>query len=279
MVANYAERAAVHDDTGRYHAGDMRIITFNANGIRSAASKGFFDWLAEQQADVVCLQEVRARIEQLKDEHFFPQGYECHYFDAERPGYAGTALYLRTTPLATRHGLGWNPVDSEGRWLQADYDGLSVISLYMPSGSSSEERQAIKFDVMERLMPHLRQLRTDGREYIICGDWNICHKEVDLENWRGNRKNSGFLPEERAWLDELFDEVGFIDAFRVVNPHPRQYTWWSNRGRARQNNVGWRLDYMAVTPGLGERILGESVYREERFSDHAPLRMDFDWKL
>ena len=257
----------------------MRIITFNANGIRSAAAKGFFGWLEAQDADIVCVQETRARIDQLNDGHFFPAGYDCHYFDAQRPGYAGTALYLRQPPLAVQRGLGWDPVDSEGRWLQADYDGLSVVSLYLPSGSSGEARQAVKFALMERLMPHLRQLRTDGREYIVCGDWNICHKEIDLENWRSNRKNSGFLPEERAWLDVLFGEVGFIDAFREVNPQPRQYTWWSNRGRARENNVGWRLDYMAVTPGLRERIRGESIYRDERFSDHAPLAMDFEWSL
>jgi exodeoxyribonuclease-3 len=170
-------------------------------------------------------------------------------------------------------------VDSEARWIQADFPGLSVVSLYMPSGSSGPERQARKFAMMERLMPHLQALRHSGREYVIAADWNICHKEIDLKNWRGNRKNSGFLPQERAWLDELFGPVGYVDAFRVVNPNPDQYTWWSNRGRARENNVGWRLDYLVVTPGLAGGIRAESVYREQRFSDHAPLRMDFDWPL
>ena len=257
----------------------MRVITFNANGIRSAASKGFFAWLEAQQADVVCVQETRARIDQLTDGHFFPDGYHCYYFDAERPGYAGTAVYSRREPLEVTRGLGWEPMDSEGRWLQVDFAGISVVSLYMPSGSSGEERQARKFELMEKLMPHLKSLRRKRREFILCADWNICHREIDLKNWRGNQKNSGFLPEERTWLDELFGPVGYVDAFRVINPHPEQYTWWSNRGRARENNVGWRLDYMAVTPGLRERIRGESVYREQRFSDHAPLRMDFDWEL
>ena len=257
----------------------MRVITFNANGIRSAADKGFFRWLAAQNADVICLQETRARIHQLSDDHFFPPGYHCHYFDAQRPGYAGTAIFSRIEPDHVQKGLGWEPVDSEGRWIQADYKDISVVSLYMPSGSSGEERQAIKFALMERLMPHLEALRRKKREFIICADWNICHREIDLKNWRGNRKNSGFLPEERAWLDDLFGPVGYVDAFRVVNPHADQYTWWSNRGRARENNVGWRLDYMAVTPGLQPKVRAESVYRDERFSDHAPLTMDFDWPM
>ncbi len=257
----------------------MRIITFNANGIRSAADKGFFGWLSQQNADVVCVQETRARNDQLNDGHFRPEGYHCSYFDAERPGYAGTAIYSRRKPDALLQGLGWEPVDSEARWLQADYPGLSVVSLYMPSGSSGPERQARKIEMMDRLMPHLRALRESGREWVICADWNICHKEIDLRNWRGNRKNSGFLPEERAWLDELFGPVGYVDAFRVVNPAPDQYTWWSNRGRARENNVGWRLDYMAATPGIAARVQSESVFRDVRFSDHAPLTMDFDWPL
>ena len=255
----------------------MRIITFNANGIRSAADKGFFRWLSAQDADVVCVQETRARIDQLSDGHFRPEGYHCSYYDAERPGYAGTALYSRRKPDAVTQGLGWEPVDSEARWLHADFPGLSVVSLYMPSGSSGPERQARKIEMMTRLMPHLRELRESGREWVICADWNICHKEIDLKNWRGNRKNSGFLPEERAWLDELLGPVGFVDAFRIVNPHPDQYTWWSNRGRARENNVGWRLDYMVTTPGIAAQVCAESVYRDERFSDHAPLTMDFDW--
>jgi len=257
----------------------MRVITFNANGIRSAADKGFFPWLEHQDADVVCIQETRARIEQLDGSHFRPAGYHCYYNDAERPGYAGTALYSRTEPQRIGCRLGWEPMDSEGRWLQADFPGLSVVSLYMPSGSAGPERQARKYVVMDKLMPHLRALRRKRREFILCADWNICHKQIDLKNWRSNQKNSGFLPEERAWLDELFGPVGYVDAFRVVNPHPDQFTWWSNRGRARENNVGWRLDYMAVTPGLRARVLGESVYRDRRFSDHAPLTMDFEWSL
>lgn len=257
----------------------MKIMTFNANGIRSAANKGFFAWLGRQEVDVVCVQETRARIDQLNDGHFFPQGYHCYYFDAERPGYAGTALYTRKCPLDIRKGLGWEPVDSEGRWLQADFKGLSIVCFYMPSGSAGEERQQRKFRLMQALMPHLKALRRKRREFVICADWNICHKEIDLRNWRSNQKNSGFLPEERAWLDELFGGGGFVDAFRVINQEPDQYTWWSNRGRAREKNVGWRLDYMVVTPGLRERVRAASIYRDERFSDHAPFTMEFDWEL
>jgi len=257
----------------------MRVITFNANGIRSAARKGFFDWLAEQDADVVCIQEVRAQQSQLKDPIFCPEGYHCHYFDAERRGYSGTAMYCRSA-ARLRQGLGWEPADSEGRWLQADYPGLSVVSLYMPSGSAGEERQAAKFAFMDKLKEELQKLyqehRRQQREYIICADWNICHRQIDLENWRANQGNSGFLPQERAWLEHLYSEVGWVDSFRVVEPGAKQYTWWSNRGRARENNVGWRLDYQLVTPGLSRRVQRAQIYRDQVFSDHAPLVMDYD---
>ncbi len=257
----------------------MRVITANTNGIRAAARKGFFDWLASQDADVVCIQETKAQEHQLSDEVFCPAGYHCYYFDAERKGYSGTALYCRRQPDRVIKGLGWDPADSEGRYLQADFAGISVISLYMPSGSSSAEAQAKKIAFMDNIMPHFQRLREDGREYIICADWNICHKEIDLKNWKANSKNSGFLPEERAWIEQLFSEVGYVDAFREINQQAEQYTWWSNRGQAWAKNVGWRLDYQVITPGLSDKILREEVYKEERFSDHAPLIMDYDWAL
>jgi exodeoxyribonuclease-3 len=165
--------------------------------------------------------------------------------------------------------------DSEGRYLQADFGDLSVISLYLPSGSSGDERQVRKMRFLEFFMTHLRALAQDGRRYIVCGDWNICHKEIDIKNWKGNLKNSGFLPEERAWLDELFDEVGFADSFRRVNAEADQYSWWSNRGQARANNVGWRLDYQVVSPEIADKTLGASIYREQSFSDHAPVIIDY----
>lgn len=253
----------------------MRIITLNCNGVRAAARKGFFDWLPGQDADVVCLQETKAQAHQLDPAVFYPRGYHVFYHDARKKGYSGVAMYSRLEPACVTYGLGWDDMDAEARYLQVDFPGLSVVSLYMPSGTSGDERQEVKYDFMDRFMRHLRKLRRDEREVIICGDWNIAHKEIDLKNWRSNRKNSGFLPEERAWMDRLFGSAGWVDAFRVVNPEPEQYTWWSNRGRAWDNNTGWRIDYQVVTPGLREAVADASIYTEERFSDHAPLIMDY----
>ena len=252
-----------------------RVITCNTNGIRAAQRKGFFDWLKKQRADVVCIQETKAQIHQLDPALFEPTGYYCFYNDAQRPGYSGTALFSRKKPNRIVTSLGWEPVDSEGRYLQADFDGLSVVSLYVPSGSSGEAAQARKEVFMTRFYEHLRTLRRKRREFIICADWNICHREIDLKNWRGNQKNSGFLPHERAWLDRVFEELGWVDVFRQVTPGPDQYTWWSNRGQAWAKNVGWRLDYMLTTPRLSGSALSSDIYREERFSDHAPLTIDF----
>ena len=257
----------------------VRIISCNTNGIRSAAQKGFFDWLQHQQADVICIQETKAQVHQLSDPVFTPEGYHCFYNDAVKKGYSGTALYSRLKPRQVATCLGWDPADSEGRYIQADYRNLSVISLYMPSGSSSDEAQQKKFRFMEVFLDHLRSLRRKRREFIICADWNICHKEIDLKNWRGNQKNSGFLPEERAWLDVLYDEVGYIDAFRLVNQEPDQYTWWSNRGQARAKNVGWRLDYQVITPRLAHSVRNAEIYKDQRFSDHAPQIMEYDLEL
>lgn len=252
-----------------------KIITCNTNGIRAAARKGFFDWLRDADADVVCIQETKAQVHQLEDSVFHPQGYHCYYNDAQKKGYSGTAVYSRVKPSKVTTRLGWDPLDSEGRYIQADYKGLSVISLYLPSGSSSEEALARKYRFMDAFLDHLKALRRKRREFIICADWNICHKEIDLKNWRGNRKNSGFLPDERAWLDTLYNDVGYIDSFRLVNPEEDQYTWWSNRGQAWAKNVGWRLDYQVISPGLKSKVLAASIYKDERFSDHAPQIMDY----
>jgi len=254
----------------------FRVITANTNGIRSAAKKGFFDWLQTQNADVVCIQETKAQRDQLEHEMFCPSGYHCHYFDAEKKGYSGTALYSKQKPDRIVTGLGWASADTEGRYLQADFGKLSVVSLYLPSGSSSDAAQEKKFDFLDRYLPILKQQAKDGRDYIVCGDWNIAHKPIDLKNWKGNLKNSGFLPEERAWLDTLFDEAGFVDAFRVINQEENQFTWWSNRGQAWANNVGWRIDYQVVTPALRDKIKHVEIYKDQRFSDHSPLIMDYD---
>ena len=253
----------------------MRIMTFNCNGIRAAARKGFFDWLPRADADVVCLQETKAQVDQLSDPVFHPEGYHCHYFDAVKKGYSGTALYSRVKPKKVKKGLGFELADTEGRYIQADYEGLSVASLYLPSGSSGDERQARKVSFMDDFMKHMKKLSTVNCEIIVCGDWNICHKEIDLKNWRPNRKNSGFLPEEREWLDVLYDKVGYVDAFRRVNEEADQYSWWSNRGQARANNVGWRLDYQVVTEGIAKKARSAEIYTAQNFSDHAPVILEY----
>jgi exodeoxyribonuclease-3 len=257
----------------------MRIITLNANGIRAAARKGFFEWMHQQDADVICIQETKAQHQQLQDRHFFPPGYHSYYHDALKKGYSGVAIYARHQPDCVHYGLGWDVMDNEGRWLQADFGDLSVISLYLPSGSSKQERQQVKYECMEYLMPKLKKWARDGRHYMICGDWNIAHQNIDIKNWRGNQKNSGFLPEERAWLDVLFGKVGMADAFRAVDPGEEQYTWWSNRGQAWANNTGWRIDYQVTTPALAEKASRVEIYKEQRFSDHAPLIMDYDFEF
>jgi exodeoxyribonuclease-3 len=254
----------------------VRIITANVNGVRSAATKGLFDWLTAQRADVICLQETKAQEHQLSDPCFRPLGHHCTYFDARRPGYAGTALYARRPPDKVLRGFGVDEFDAEGRYLEARFGALSVVSLYLPSGSAGPERQASKFRCLKAFMPYLKALRRKRRQYILCGDWNIAHKQIDLRNWRSNQKNSGFLPEERAWMDELYGAAGYVDAFRVVNDKPDQYTWWSNRGEAWSKNVGWRIDYQVVSASLAKKVRAASIYKERRFSDHAPLTMDYD---
>ncbi len=254
----------------------MRIITLNANGIRSAARKGFFDWMATQDADVVCIQETKAQRDQLDDPVFHPKGYHCHYFDAEKKGYSGVAVYSRVKPQDVIVGYGSREFDAEGRYLEVQLKGLSVVSVYLPSGSSSEERQQAKYRFLGEFMPHLRALKRRRRDFVLCGDWNIAHRAIDLRNWRSNQKNSGYLPEERAWLDELFDDVGYVDGFREVNDQPEQYTWWSNRGQAWAKNVGWRIDYQVLSPKLRGSVQGAAIYKAQRVSDHAPLTIDYD---
>jgi exodeoxyribonuclease-3 len=250
-------------------------MTFNCNGVRSAARKGFFKWLAGCDVDVVCLQETKAQEHQLDDGLFYPEGYHCYYFDAQKKGYSGTAIFSRKQPDKVSTGLGWTIADDEGRYIQADFGKLSIASLYMPSGSAGPERQARKFEFMDHYMDVMKRLRRQRRDYIICGDWNIAHREIDLKNWRSNQKNSGFLPEERAWLDELYDGLGFVDAFRLVNDKPEQYSWWSNRGNARANNVGWRLDYQVITPALKGKVEAATIHTADNFSDHAPVTLQY----
>lgn len=259
----------------------LRVITLNLNGIRSAARKGFYPWLARQRADVVCVQELKARPEDMTRRMLGPRGYYGYFHYAEKKGYSGVGLYSRRQPDAVVEGVGIPDIDAEGRYLRADFGPLSVVSIYVPSGSSSEERQRIKFGFMDRFFPHLERLRRSGREMILCGDWNIAHREIDLRNWRSNQKNSGFLPQERAWIGQIFDRLGWVDVYRWLHPGTtgESYTWWSNRGQAWAKNVGWRIDYQVATPGIAARALRAAIYRNRRFSDHAPLTIDYEAEL
>ena len=254
----------------------IKIIAANLNGIRSASKKGFFAWMAQQDADFVCVQELKAQQTDMAPEMLAPSGYQGYFHYADKKGYSGTGIYCRRTPDAVITGFGNPEFDAEGRYVQCDFDNLSVISVYCPSGSSSEERQQAKFRFMEVFLPHLDVLRSRGREVVICGDWNIAHKEIDLKNWKSNQKNSGFLPEERAWLSRIFDELHLVDVFRQVEPGAEHYTWWSNRGQAWAKNVGWRIDYQIATPGFAAKARGAAIYKDARFSDHAPLTIMYD---
>ncbi len=254
----------------------MRVITVNVCGIRSAAHKGLFRWLRRQRADFICLQETRSQEQQLAGHDVQLSGYHSFFCDAERRGYAGVALYSRERPERVVRGFGTAEFDGEGRYLEAQFGDLALVSLYLPSGSSGPERQAAKFRFLEAFAPHLARLRRRHRHYILSGDWNIAHRPIDLRNWKANQKNSGFLPEERAWMDQLFGPAGYVDAFREVRPEPDHYTWWSNRGQARANNVGWRIDYQVVSDSVAGRARAAAIYKERRFSDHAPLIMDYD---
>jgi exodeoxyribonuclease III len=255
----------------------MRIITANLNGIRSAANKGFFTWLQTANADVICLQEVKAQAADMTAEMLTPAGYHGHFHYAEKKGYSGVGIYSKAKPDAVIEGLGIADIDNEGRYLECQFGNLSVVSLYLPSGSSGEERQAFKFSVLKRIMPHLEALKASGRDVVVCGDVNIAHQEIDLKNYKGNKKNSGFLPEERAWLGDLFSRVGWVDVYRSLHPNTTDecYTWWSNRGAAYEKNVGWRLDYQIATPELAKKAVASTIYKAERFSDHAPFIVDY----
>lgn len=254
----------------------MKIVSFNANGIRSAHRKDFFKWFNQSDIDVLCIQETKAQLEQLGPEITAQIGYESFFSDAEKKGYSGVAIYTKHTPDTVHHEFGWELADSEGRYIQVDLGNLSIASLYLPSGTSGDERQAIKMDFLDKLEDKLNDFQTQDREFILCGDWNIAHKEIDLKNFKGNKKNSGFLPEERAWLDKVFGPMNWVDAFRAINKEPDQYTWWSNRGQARAKNVGWRIDYQVISPTLKDKLKSVDIYTDEKFSDHAPLIMEYE---
>jgi len=255
----------------------MRIISFNANGLRSAATKGFFDWFRAQDADLLCLQETKAQEHQLQSPAFLPDGYRAFFRDAStKKGYSGVAIYSRREPDEVRNALGRASFDDEGRYIEVRFGKLSVVSFYIPSGSSGDLRQGFKFEVMEWLKPVLDSWLKGGRDYVLCGDWNIVRSAKDIKNWSSNQKNSGCLPPERDWLNSLCsDDTGWVDAYRALHPEGQDYTWWSARGAARTNNVGWRIDYQLVTPSLHPRLRACSIHPTPRFSDHAPFVVDY----
>ena len=257
----------------------MRVITLNVNGLRSAAAKGFTAWMRRQKADIVCLQEIKAQEADLPKSLAAPRGLHAHFHPAERRGYSGVAIYSRHEPGNVTLGLGIRDIDAQGRFLQLDFGNLSVVSIYLPSGTMGAEAQARKYAFMERFVPRLEAMRACGREFVICGDWNIAHQEIDVKNWRSNRRTTGFLPEERDWLTKVFEQHGFVDVFRTLDPRPDRFTWWSNFGGARERNVGWRIDYHIATPGIAKCARAASIYTRRFFSDHAPLTIDYDYDL
>jgi exodeoxyribonuclease III len=271
--------AVIFSHPPRENEPSLRIVTLNANGIRSATSKGFLDWMKRQKPDLACLQEIKAHEADLPKAILAPRGYHAFFHPAEKKGYAGVALYAKREPDAITMGTGIRDIDAEWRFLQADFGKLSVVSLYLPSGSSSEAAQERKFRFLERFLPKLEAMHRCGREFIVCGDWNIAHKAIDLRNWRANQTHSGFLPEERDWLTGVFEKVGWVDVFRTLNDQPDQYTWWSNRGQAWAKNVGWRIDYHLATPGIAKCARKVAIYKAKRFSDHAPLTIDYEYSL
>ena len=255
----------------------MRIITLNMNGIRSASNKGAFRWLDSQEADFICVQEVKAHESDLTHDMKNYGDYISYFSFAEKKGYSGVGIYTRKKPKKIIREIGLPLFDSEGRYLELMFDNLNIVSIYLPSGSSGEERQAFKFEVLDYLLPYLKKRMEDNVPMVICGDINIAHKEIDLKNYKGNKKNSGFLPEERQWMTDLFEGVGWIDTYRKLHPDTTEasYTWWSNRGEAYDKNVGWRLDYQIAHPSIENQITKAAIFKDEKFSDHAPLIIDY----
>ena len=260
----------------------FRLVTLNVNGIRSAAKKGFVEWAESVSADCMGVQELKAQSEDVAGQLDRVAGLQGHFHHAQKKGYSGVALYTKKTPSDVLVGFGNKEFDAEGRWVETRFDTakrkLSLISSYFPSGSSGEERQAAKFRFLGKMYPHLMKLKAE-REFILVGDINIAHHEIDLKNWKGNLKNSGFTPEERAWVSKLLGPGGLVDVFRTLNQEPDQYTWWSARGQAWAKNVGWRIDYHLATPGIAATAIRASIFKDQRFSDHAPLIIDYDFKL
>ena len=262
----------------------FKLTSLNLNGIRSATSKGLETWLAQAQPDCICVQEVKAQAADVAGRFEHLAGLKGHFHFAEKKGYSGVGIYTRHEPSDVIVGYGSPEFDAEGRYIELRFDTptrkWSIISAYLPSGSSGEERQQAKFRCLAEFYPLLQKLKAE-REFILCGDVNIAHQEIDLKNWKGNRKNSGFLPEERAWMTRLLSEAGLVDVYRQLQPTATDdcYTWWSNRGQAYAKNVGWRLDYHLASPALAEAACSATIFKDIKFSDHAPLTIDYDFQI
>ena len=265
----------------------LKVTSYNVNGIGAAYRKGLQDWLDLQTPHIVAMQEVRIQVNDLTEAMRHPKGYVGHFNLAERKGYSGVGFYMNDTLQAenVHIGMGCEEFDPEGRLIRADFSTASIVSAYLPSGSSGDERQQAKYRFLERfetwISGMMREHHETGREFILCGDWNIAHTENDIKNWRGNQKNSGFLPEERAWMTKVLNDLGWKDVYRHVHPDTTDecYTWWSNRGRAWDNNTGWRIDYQIATPGIAATAQRCHIYKDVRISDHAPLTIEYDWSL
>ncbi|HAJ12072.1 MAG TPA: exodeoxyribonuclease III [Comamonadaceae bacterium] len=263
----------------------FKLTSLNLNGIRSATSKGLEAWLAQHAPDCICVQEIKAQAPDVSGRFEQIAGLQGHFHFAQKKGYSGVGVYTRHEPSDVIVGFdGGGEFDAEGRWVELRFDTpqrrLSIISVYFPSGSSGPERQEAKYRFLDLMYPHLAGLKAQ-REFIVCSDVNIAHTEKDLKNWKSNQKNSGFLPEERAWMTRLLNEAGVVDVYRRLQPDTTDacYTWWSNRGQAYAKNVGWRLDYHLATPAIAEHARSVSIYKEEKFSDHAPLTVEYGFRL
>jgi exodeoxyribonuclease-3 len=255
----------------------LRVISCNLNGIRSAARKGFFRWMEAQAPDVVCLQETKAQEHQLPREALDLQQYSAAFVDAQKKGYSGVAIYSKRAPLRVVRGTGMEDIDAEGRLVRTDFEGgLSIASLYVPSGTTGPARQAVKESFLDRFIGSLVKMKNEGHPFIVAGDFNVAHLDIDVFSPRSCANTTGFLPQERAWFDDVIERVGWVDAFRVVDGRPKQYTWWSGWKGAWENNLGWRIDYQLITPDLAPAVRAAAIYRDERFSDHAPLTIDYD---
>lgn len=261
----------------------FKLTSLNLNGIRSATSKGLEPWLVKTAPDCICVQEVKAQSQDVLGRFDTLADLRGYFHFAQKKGYSGVGVYTRHEPSEIVVGYGSAEFDVEGRYVELRFDTpaakRSIVSCYFPSGSSGEDRQQAKFRFLAEFYPHLIRLKAE-REFILCGDVNIAHQEIDLKNWKGNRKNSGFLPEERAWITEVFDRLGFVDVYRKLYPdHTGEaYTWWSNRGQAYAKNVGWRLDYHLATESLAQGARSVQIYKGEKFSDHAPITVEYDWQ-